>query len=93
VDCRSPVPSEVIPQNSAEQYERESNRIIKGKKKLARKEARERGTSRARGGMRHLGSIDMRHLNAIKKMTGDRNILGHDPVGTLKRAGRYFHDD
>jgi len=78
---------------SAGQYEQESNRIIRGKRKMARQEQRVRGTSRGKGGMRHLGSIDIRHLNAIKKATGDSNIIHNDPVGTLKRAGRYFHDD
>jgi len=93
-EFRSPVASKLEPGGrKAEQYEQESNRIIAGKRKMARAEQRARGTSRERGGMRHLGSIDIRHLNAIKKTTGEANILSSDPVGTLKRAGRYFHDD
>ena len=75
----------------ARQVQRDSEKLIGAKARLARQAKRLRGTSRARWGMRHIGSIDQREINAIRAQTGNRQIVRDEGIeNVLRRAGKHF---
>lgn len=87
-----PIDSRVVPgRRNARQVHRDAEKLIGAKARLARRARRDRGTSRARGCVRQIGSIDVRELNAIKAQTGNKNIVRDEGIeSVLKRAGKHF---
>ena len=77
---------------SAAKLESDHQKFLKAKRDFHRRTSREAGTTRRKGGIRHIGSVPMHQLIAHQRETGDKHVMTRDPVGFLKRTNNHFED-